>query len=131
MEKLKPCGTEAAYRRHLRHGESPCGPCRRAAAKSKQRRRGAERQLRELIIAPSRPDFDPEQERIRRVEENLAIVDAALADATPREVPALSKRRSELEKDLWSLKFGKKAKGGGALDQLAARRAARAAAAAS
>jgi hypothetical protein len=25
---VKPCGTEAAYRRHLRHGEVPCEPCR-------------------------------------------------------------------------------------------------------
>ena len=32
---------------------------------------------------------DPLRDRIRRLEENLAIVDAALADATPREVAAL------------------------------------------
>lgn len=25
-----PCGTDAAYRRHLRHGETPCPKCRRA-----------------------------------------------------------------------------------------------------
>lgn len=25
---LKPCGTLAAYRRHLRHGEQPCDECR-------------------------------------------------------------------------------------------------------
>jgi len=24
---VKPCGTEAAYRRHLAHGEEPCGLC--------------------------------------------------------------------------------------------------------
>jgi hypothetical protein len=28
---LKPCGTEAAYRRHLRRREVPCEPCRLAA----------------------------------------------------------------------------------------------------
>lgn len=27
---LKPCGTEAAYRRHLRAGEDPCDECREA-----------------------------------------------------------------------------------------------------
>ena len=27
---LKPCGTTAAYQRHVRHGEDPCGPCREA-----------------------------------------------------------------------------------------------------
>jgi hypothetical protein len=26
----KPCGTEAAYRRHLRNGEPPCDRCRAA-----------------------------------------------------------------------------------------------------
>ncbi|MDX2709988.1 hypothetical protein PV350_45460 [Streptomyces sp. PA03-6a] len=26
----KPCGTAAAYARHLRHGETPCEDCRRA-----------------------------------------------------------------------------------------------------
>jgi hypothetical protein len=31
MERtLKPCGTPAAYRRHLRHGEKPCDECREA-----------------------------------------------------------------------------------------------------
>lgn len=28
--KLKPCGTYAAYARHLRNGEKPCGPCNAA-----------------------------------------------------------------------------------------------------
>lgn len=28
----KPCGTTAAYKRHQRHGEAPCGPCRSAWA---------------------------------------------------------------------------------------------------
>jgi hypothetical protein len=27
---LRPCGTEAAYRRHLRHHELPCDPCLQA-----------------------------------------------------------------------------------------------------
>ncbi len=27
---LKPCGTHAAYRRHLRRGETPCDACRQA-----------------------------------------------------------------------------------------------------
>lgn len=28
--KLKPCGTYAAYARHLRNGEKPCTPCTEA-----------------------------------------------------------------------------------------------------
>ena len=27
---LKPCGTHAAYHRHLRNSEKPCTPCRKA-----------------------------------------------------------------------------------------------------
>jgi len=30
---LKPCGTSAAYRRHLRHGERPCDSCKAAQAR--------------------------------------------------------------------------------------------------
>lgn len=29
-DELAPCGTVAAYRRHLRHGEEPCAECRAA-----------------------------------------------------------------------------------------------------
>jgi hypothetical protein len=25
--ELRPCGTPAAYQRHVDHGEKPCGPC--------------------------------------------------------------------------------------------------------
>jgi len=30
VQALQPCGTRAAYRRHLAHGEVPCGPCEEA-----------------------------------------------------------------------------------------------------
>ncbi len=33
----KPCGTEAAYRRHLYHGESPCRECRLAQAAARKK----------------------------------------------------------------------------------------------
>lgn len=40
---VKPCGTNAAYRRHKRHGEKPCESCRQAHhrynADAKRRRR--------------------------------------------------------------------------------------------
>lgn len=32
--KLLPCGTHAAYLRHLRHGERPCPPCCAAHAEN-------------------------------------------------------------------------------------------------
>jgi len=37
----QPCGTNAAYRRHLRHGETACIACKRAAARYAQDRYNA------------------------------------------------------------------------------------------
>jgi hypothetical protein len=36
--RLRPCGTESAYVRHLRYGERPCAECRRAHAAGHARR---------------------------------------------------------------------------------------------
>lgn len=33
MITLRPCGTEAAYVRHLRYGEKPCEACRKVHAR--------------------------------------------------------------------------------------------------
>lgn len=43
---VQPCGTPAAYKRHLEHGERPCAPCLAANNRSQQetaahRRQGA------------------------------------------------------------------------------------------
>jgi hypothetical protein len=37
----QPCGTRAAYTRHRRNGETPCRPCRDAAAADNRARKGA------------------------------------------------------------------------------------------
>ena len=37
---LVPCGTATAYQRHLRHGETPCAPCRAASSAVRRRHRG-------------------------------------------------------------------------------------------
>lgn len=34
--KLKPCGTNAAYNRHIRNGDPPCLPCVNAHAKQQK-----------------------------------------------------------------------------------------------
>jgi hypothetical protein len=53
---LEPCGTSAAYKRHIRHREVPCEPCRQferaksrariAAMRAETRRRHADQQAR-------------------------------------------------------------------------------------
>jgi WhiB family redox-sensing transcriptional regulator len=43
--QLQPCGTVAAYRRHIAHGERPCTPCRAAESRNQsliRRRRGGQ-----------------------------------------------------------------------------------------
>ncbi len=132
---VKPCGTEAAHRRHLRHGEEPCAACKEAHRRRMDRDRRARARPASLAEAaaasgPLHLLGDPLRDRIRRLEENLAIVDAALADATPREVAALSRRRQDLEDAIWRLIPDQSQKGGGVLDELARRRAERTAASA-
>lgn len=39
--KLRPCGTDAAYSRHLFNKEIPCDPCTEAHAAAVKRRRNA------------------------------------------------------------------------------------------
>lgn len=39
--RVPRCGTLTAYRRHLRRGEEPCGPCRAANADASRIRRAA------------------------------------------------------------------------------------------
>lgn len=38
--KLQPCGTKGAYMRHIRKGEKPCTPCKKAWALYYAKRRG-------------------------------------------------------------------------------------------
>jgi hypothetical protein len=43
--QLKPCGTEAAYQRHVKRDEQPCDPCQQArtdAQTARSRRRRAD-----------------------------------------------------------------------------------------
>lgn len=98
--ELQPCGTAAAYRRHLRNHEKPCLPCARAHAKAKDERarlRRAGEVPVQLAVVPDVTgadvgDIDP----LRDALENLEMVKRALQDAVPREVAALSKRWQEL-----------------------------------
>ena len=46
--ELQPCGTRAAYKRHLRRGEEPCRECREAARRADRGRKRNRAQPREL-----------------------------------------------------------------------------------
>lgn len=143
--ELKPCGTWAAYKRHLRAGEHPCGPCRQAARDQKNDRLEARRRARE------KAGFTPDREKpavghLRPVEDDeladltLEPLQAALQDLRqieaymtaedpliPTHFTNLSRRREELIDRVRGLKPDADAEGGDVLDDLAARRAHRSA----
>lgn len=56
---LKPCGTTAAYRRHLRAGEKPCDACRKAAYRAETSRRRPYAQAPELFRGKTPIVIDP------------------------------------------------------------------------
>lgn len=146
MAKLKPCGTWAAYKRHLRAGEQPCGPCRQAARDQKNDRNEARRRARQQ--AGYEPDRDkPAIGHLRPVEDDeladltLDPLQVALQDLRqieaymlapdpliPTHFTNLSRRREELIDRVLGLRGNDEAEGGDVLDDLAARRAHRGAA---
>lgn len=59
--ELRPCGTHAAYARHLRNNEEPCGPCKAA-------------NLERVYNAPSGKarEIDPRNREIKAMDRLLA-----------------------------------------------------------
>lgn len=109
--KLKPCGTEAAYRRHLDHDEEPCQDCKRAAAEARDSRRdkkkAASRQnatmhdLAAPLFAQRRapvdvPNLDPREEQFRM----YSLLWTAVEQAAPRECAAIVKELRGLLADM-------------------------------
>lgn len=97
-KNVQPCGTEAAYRRHLRKQETPCEPCKRAAAKKRAQRRGvnkkpqADKTMRDILVNALEAilkkddgtiDYQGEYERL------YGYLNGALPNAVPREVSSI------------------------------------------
>lgn len=98
MAELKPCGTYAAYRRHLRADEEPCEACQQAARDQKNGRVDARRESENLAILEAvadpvdQVDIDPLRDAIK----NYQYVCAAMDAGDVRSIGTLSKRRQEL-----------------------------------
>lgn len=125
-EPLKPCGTYAAYRRHLRNDEPMDELCAQAGRDQKNKRADGARELSavnvSLAIAAEPPvEFESELDEAL---ENLRIVKAAMHEAPANTIAALSKRREELVSHVARLRAASKPEMS-ALDQLAQRRAER------
>lgn len=121
--ELKPCGTFAAYLRHKRKGEPVDDACAQAARDQKNARSSKARDdsvgVFQLTVADEPvPELVDELVDAR---ENLAVIRAAMREAAPRELAALSKRRQELVERIAVLER-KSDKGGGVLDEIAKRR---------
>lgn len=84
--ELSPCGTEAAYRRHLRRGEDPCAECLSGAAKRKAERR-SEAAGGKLVALP--PVSDAPLDRGAELRMMYGRLSAALGGASAQYVPAL------------------------------------------
>ena len=100
---LKPCGTLAAYRRHLRHGESACDACLAAVAAEKASKRSAARDAGAAVVRlavaaepPVLAEQDDKIDPLAEALENLRVIKASMHEAPPQSLAALSKRRQEL-----------------------------------
>lgn len=142
--ELAPCGTEAAYRRHRRAGES-CEECMAAEAMRKREKRAERRSAADAEIT-GQPEFVVVEQKLRAGEEprlvqvptgedpvesarwRLAKVRAAMAASTPRDMAGLAKREEEIVALLGKLTGATASRvpeKRSALDELADRRAKR------
>ena len=133
-ENVAPCGTEAAYNRHRRHGETPCQECKRAAAAARARRRGAPKkddtpmgELAPEAAAPSSEtfaefgdDFNFTQELARL----YGVLGKALNSAAPRETASIVKEMRGILHDVKAAK-GPAQNGPSLAEQLVAVKAAK------
>lgn len=110
--ELQPHGTEAAYRRHLRHAETPCEDCKRAAARRRAERRGVEKpeaantKMRDLITAVVDQiirDADGQIDYTREYERLYSYLNHALPEAMPREVASIVKEMRSILLDIRTL----------------------------
>lgn len=121
--ELKPCGTPAAYRRHLRNNEEACDECKAAVAAEKMSKLDGDRDLRAVSALASVSDNDDSEfDPLEDAKANLRIVKAALREAVPREVSALSKRRQELVSLIAELSGEKEVSLGDQLAEIRSRR---------
>ena len=86
--KPSPCGTEAAYKRHLRHGEEPCEECRGA-------HRDLQRSKRRSVVSVVPPVVEEVGEtRLEALERQRRLLAGAMeiaAESDPKAVASISR----------------------------------------
>lgn len=107
VRELKPCGTFAAYQRHVKAKEEPCEPCRAAARDQKNSRmdgkRRASGESRLSLVPAVVPDVLPDP--LETARDSLLLVEAALrsSETSASSVASLTRRREELVSLILSL----------------------------
>jgi len=92
--KLQPCGTFAAYRRHLRAKETPCDACRQAARDQKNDRKNAQRVKDAEAAREAAPPVE-EIDRRQILLEVLSSLRGQMAEAPPQSVAGIAKQIRE------------------------------------
>lgn len=82
-ERLRPCGTEAAYTRHKRKGEVPCDLCKQEMARVAKARMQAYRKGQRIIHEATA--IAKEALVFRHQAEYKQLYDAALAEVRAEE----------------------------------------------
>lgn len=91
MRALKPCGTYAAYRRHLRAKETPCEPCKQASRDQKNQRKDAARKAAAEEAREAAPAV-VEIDRREVLLEVLASLRGQLQVAPPQSAGSIAKQ---------------------------------------
>ncbi|WP_461638704.1 hypothetical protein [Leucobacter sp. BZR 635] len=130
---LKPCGTLAAYRRHLRKGEAACAECLAEVAADKQRRADERRAGQAAAVRAQLsavPDLVEPARAIDELDEayaTLTWIKAQMDSGVAQGAAALAKQRMELVALIKRLESASKPEVS-ALDEIARKRAERLAA---
>lgn len=124
MAERQPCGTIGAAKRHRRAGEPLCEPCLQAERDEKNGRKDAARAEAAEAAQAAMPDAG-DVDRDEVLHEVLRTLRGQLAEAPPQSVASIAKQiRDTL--DAMGDVAGESVSGGG-VDDIAARRAERAA----
>lgn len=101
--KPSPCGTKAAYERHLRNGEDPCEACTRANTVAQRKKRDTARKPKEPLDGVPAPESVSRLDDLNRQRETLwQAIQWAIQD-DPARVAALSKELREIWADIEAL----------------------------
>lgn len=95
--ELKPCGTPAAYRRHLRKKQTPCKACQKAARDEKRAQRAAWAADDDAVLAPvgEVPDRALAHELAWQAETLRVSIEWAHRTGNIGRLPSLMKERRE------------------------------------